>query len=132
MSIKTPEAVHELVREGYAEVATRQTACCGPKMVDTRGISQQIGYSDDTLDAVPDEANLGLGCGNPTALASLRPGEVVVDLGAGAGLDALIAAQAVGPTGRVIGVDMTQEMLTNARKHAVDTGVHGFVEFREV
>lgn len=116
-----------LVRERYGEVASRASAS------DTRSweLSQAIGYTPATLDAVPETANLGLGCGNPTALASLAPGEVVVDLGAGAGLDALIAAQAVGPTGRVIGVDMTPEMLASARKHAVDTGVHGYVELRE-
>ncbi len=128
----TPEAVHDLVREGYAAVASRSTSCCGAtEAVDTRGISQGIGYSAAALESVPEDANLGLGCGNPTALASLRPGEVVVDLGAGAGLDALIAAQSVGPEGRVIGVDMTPEMLTKARKHAVDMGLHGYVEFRE-
>ncbi|MDP7038947.1 MAG: arsenite methyltransferase [Myxococcota bacterium] len=128
----TPEAVHDLVRESYAEVVTRKTSCCEPSTsVDSRAISQKLGYTEETLNAVPDEANLGLGCGNPTALASLRPGEVVVDLGAGAGLDALIAAEAVGPEGRVIGVDMTPQMLASARKHAVDMGVHGFVEFRE-
>lgn len=94
-------------------------------------MSQTIGYTAQTLDSVPEEANLGLGCGNPTALTQLQPGEVVVDLGAGAGLDALVAARAVGPTGRVIGVDMTAAMLTSARKNAVEMGVHGFVEFRE-
>ena len=140
---KTPDAVRELVRERYAEVVTRKTSCCGPMTkvdtgccgpsttVDPRAISQTLGYAEETLITMPDEANLGLGCGNPTALASLREGEIVVDLGAGAGLDALIAAEAVGPEGRVIGIDMTPEMLASARKHAVDMGVHGFVEFRE-
>jgi SAM-dependent methyltransferase len=127
-----PEAIRDLVRESYAEVVTRTTSCCDSSVVvDTRSISQGIGYSEDTLESVPADANLGLGCGNPTALASLLPGEVVVDLGAGAGLDALVAAKAVGPTGRVIGVDMTPEMLTSARKNAVEMGVHGYVEFRE-
>ena len=122
--------VHELVRAQYAAVVTRQTSCCGGGEVDTKAISQNLGYGAE-LDAVPDAANLGLGCGNPAALASLKTGEVVVDLGAGAGLDALIAARAVGPTGRVIGVDMTPEMLAKARKNAVTMGVHGYVEFRE-
>jgi arsenite methyltransferase len=122
-----PESVRDLVREQYAKVITRKSSCCGPSTVDTRIISEGIGYALDTLSSVPDDANLGLGCGNPTAIASLKPGEVVVDLGAGAGLDALIAAKAVGPTGRVIGVDMTPEML----KSAVEMDVHGYVEFRE-
>lgn len=127
----TTENIHELVRERYAEVVTRQTSCCGPGDVDVDAISKNLGYGQETLDALPDGANLGLGCGNPTALAGLKEGEVVVDLGAGAGLDALIAAKAVGPEGRVIGVDMTPEMLANARKNAVTMGVHGYVEFRE-
>ena len=127
----TPENVHELVRERYAEVVTRQTSCCGGENVDVQAISENLGYSGEALDALPEGANLGLGCGNPTALASLREREVVVDLGAGAGLDALIAAKAVGPTGRVIGVDMTPEMLSNARKNAVTMGVEAYVEFRE-
>jgi SAM-dependent methyltransferase len=93
--------------------------------------SQQLGYQPGQLADAPLEANLGLGCGNPTALASLRPGEVVVDLGAGAGLDAFIAAKAVGPTGRVIGIDMTTEMLARARANAVQADVAGYVEFRE-
>lgn len=126
------KALRELVRERYAEVVTRSNSCCGAQApADARSLSRGLGYSDDTLNAVPEEANLGLGCGNPTALASLVAGEVVVDLGAGAGLDALTAARAVGPEGRVIGVDMTPEMLKSARKHAVDMGVHGYVEFRE-
>ena len=130
--INSPEAVHNLVRKRYAEVITRKTSCCARSTtVDTRAITRGIGYSADTLKAVPDDANLGLGCGNPTALAALQLGEVVVDLGAGAGLDSLIAAKAVGPEGRVIGVDMTPEMLKSARKHAVDMDVHSYVEFRE-
>jgi len=90
-----------------------------------------LGYSEEQLDEVPDGANLGLGCGNPTALAALQTGEVVVDLGSGGGLDAFISAQRVGPSGRVIGVDMTPDMLARARRNAVEMGVEGYVEFRE-
>ena len=88
-----------------------------------------MGYSADDLAAVPEGANLGLGCGNPQAIAAMQPGEVVVDLGSGAGFDCLLAARQVGPTGRVIGVDMTHEMLKKARENAAKIGVSN-VEFR--
>jgi SAM-dependent methyltransferase len=88
-----------------------------------------MGYSADELSAVPDGANLGLGCGNPQAIADMRPGEVVVDLGSGAGFDCFLASPQVGPTGRVIGVDMTHEMLAKARANAIKVGVAN-VEFR--
>ena len=114
------------VRAAYAQAAS---SCCGA--ADPRSTAQHLGYSDADLDGVPGEANLGLGCGNPLALASLKPGEVVIDLGAGAGIDALIAAPKVGPEGRVIGVDMTPEMLERARQNAVKMGVARTVEFRE-
>lgn len=130
--LATPEAIRETVRERYAEAATRKAPCCGDTpSCETKAASEKIGYSSETLDSVPEDANLGLGCGNPTALASIQPGETVVDLGSGAGLDGLIAAKAVGPTGRIIGVDMTPEMLKSARENAVKMGVHGYVEFRE-
>ncbi len=125
---ETENAVRELVKERYADAA-RGSGCCSASQPKTH--AEQIGYQLADLEAVPDEANLGLGCGNPTALASLKLGEVVVDLGAGGGIDCFIAAQAVGPEGRVIGIDMTPEMLERARKNAVDVGVARWVEFRE-
>jgi ubiquinone/menaquinone biosynthesis C-methylase UbiE len=89
-----------------------------------------IGYTNADLAAAPDGANLGLGCGNPTALAELRPGEVVIDFGSGAGFDSFLCARRVGPTGRVIGIDMTPEMIEKARKNAEKIGARN-VEFRQ-
>lgn len=120
-----PDAIRAEVRSRYSEVASRDS---GDRQ---RDLSIGIGYSAAELDAVPAEANLGVGCGNPTALAALRPGEKVLDLGAGAGLDALIAAEQLGPEGRVIGVDMTPAMLARARENAVKAGIADRVEFRE-
>lgn len=120
-----PDAVRAQVKATYAQVARSQSSA------NQRETSRRLGYSDSDLGAAPDEANLGVGCGNPTALASLSPGETVLDLGAGAGLDAFIAAERVGADGRVIGVDMTSEMLARARKNAVQAGVADRVEFRE-
>ena len=99
------------------------SGCCAEAQART------LGYTADDLAAVPEGANLGLGCGNPTAIASLRPGETVLDLGAGAGFDAFLAARAVGPMGRVIGVDMTPEMVAKARANA-QRGGYTHVEFR--
>jgi len=92
-------------------------------------VSKAIGYSEEQLNAIPEGADLGLGCGNPTALASLEEGETVLDLGSGAGIDCFLAAQAVGPGGRVIGVDMTAEMIDRARENTRANGVEN-VEFR--
>lgn len=124
------------VREGYAKIARQESnCCCGPKSSCCGGsqteydISKSIGYSDDEMKSVPDGANLGLGCGNPVALASLKPGEIVLDLGSGAGFDSFLAAEKVGPTGKVIGVDMTSEMLETARRN-VEKGNYTNVEFR--
>jgi SAM-dependent methyltransferase len=125
-----PEELREQVRAGYGRIA-REAGCgcgCGTPAVDDH--ARGIGYRDDQLAAVPDGANLGLGCGNPTAIATLRPGEVVVDLGSGAGFDAFLAAREVGKTGRVIGVDMTDEMLAKARANA-EAGGFSNVEFRK-
>jgi len=130
------DGVREAVQDAYGKVALGVVpSCCGPSdccgSSGTVAYSEKLGYQAAQLEDAPAEANLGLGCGNPTALASLKEGEVVVDLGAGAGLDAFIAAKAVGPTGRVIGVDMTTEMLARARANAVKADVAGYVEFRE-
>jgi SAM-dependent methyltransferase len=95
-----------------------------------RGVAEAFGYSPEELAAIPAEANLGLSCGNPTALAGLRPGETVVDLGCGGGLDVFLAARRVGPTGKAIGIDMTPEMLALARRNAAQAGLTN-VEFHE-
>jgi len=126
------EKIRDLVRERYAEFAAGRTGCCcdGEKNnADT--IAESIGYSEEEIGAVPHGANMGLGCGNPTALAALQPGETVLDLGSGAGFDALLSARRVGPTGRVIGVDMTPEMLARARDNAATAGFAETVEFRK-
>ena len=95
-----------------------------------RAVAEAFGYSPEELAAIPAEANLGLSCGNPTALAGLRPGETVVDLGCGGGLDVFLAARRVGPTGKAIGIDMTPEMLALARRNAAKAGLTN-VEFHE-
>jgi SAM-dependent methyltransferase len=105
-------------------------SCCGPSTpASADDKARRMGYSDSELAAAPDGANLGLGCGNPQAIAALKPGEVVIDLGSGAGFDCFLAAEQVGATGRVIGVDMTHEMLAKARAAAVRIGAAN-VEFR--
>jgi ubiquinone/menaquinone biosynthesis C-methylase UbiE len=127
--------VKKVVREKYGTIAIQQSSCCQPNSSCCCGgdaaitISKFIGYSDDELSAVPNGANLGLGCGNPIALASLKPGEIVLDLGSGAGFDCFLAAQKVGATGKVIGVDMTAAMIEKARDNA-RKGNFTNVEFR--
>jgi SAM-dependent methyltransferase len=129
----TPEDVRALVRESYGRIASGSSvsSCCGPSCCGGSIGSplDKLGYSEQETSSVPDGANLGLGCGNPVAIASLKAGEVVVDLGSGAGFDCFLAAQKVGPTGRVIGIDMTAEMLARARKNAAKGGYTN-VEFR--
>ncbi len=125
-----PDQLREMVKQGYTEVVTRATSCCGPAPVDADEVGRKIGYSADELEAVPDGANLGVGCGNPTAIDTLKAGETVVDLGSGAGMDAFLAARQVGPTGNVIGVDMTDAMLEKARENASKAGATN-VEFRK-
>ena len=127
-----PEEVREQVKAGYGRIA-REASGCGCGCGTPSGVADHakgIGYREDQIEAVPDGANLGLGCGNPTAIASLAPGEVVVDLGSGAGFDAFLAAREVGESGRVIGVDMTDEMLAKARANA-RAGGFANVEFRK-
>jgi len=126
--------IKKVVREGYAKIAKQEDTCCAPinpccGSPLPEEISRKVGYTEDDLNAVPDGANLGLGCGNPVALASLKEGEVVLDLGSGAGFDCFLAANRVGKTGRIIGVDMTPEMIEKARRNAQKTGYEN-VEFR--
>ena len=129
------EEIKRVVRDGYAKVAKEEkvfsvplTSCCGGASL-AGEISKKIGYTEQDLATVPEGANLGLGCGNPVALASLHEGDIVLDLGAGAGFDCFLAAQRVGASGRVIGVDMTPEMIAKARENAQKSNYNN-VEFR--
>jgi SAM-dependent methyltransferase len=130
------EKAKKIVREGYAKVAKREKTCCGtqnpcggkpPDM--SEEISSRIGYSEEEIGSVPEGANMGLGCGNPVALASLKTGQTVLDLGSGGGFDCFLAANRVGKEGKVIGVDMTPEMIDKARENA-RKGKRKNVEFR--
>jgi SAM-dependent methyltransferase len=128
------EKAKKIVRNRYAKVAKTNGSCCASNVsccsapTDSH-VSKMIGYSEDEMSQVPEGANLGLGCGNPTALASLKEGERVLDLGSGAGFDCFLAAKKVGKKGKVIGVDMTSEMLDKARANA-RKGKYTNVEFR--
>jgi arsenite methyltransferase len=149
------DAVRAAVRDGYARIANTgserrspgkpnsktgaaakaggTSCCCGCAPPTAEALARHIGYSPDELTALPDGANMGLSCGNPAALAALKPGEVVLDLGAGGGFDVFIAARKVGRTGRAIGVDMTPDMLSKARKNIAtyrETSGLDNVEFR--
>jgi SAM-dependent methyltransferase len=123
--------IKEIVRTRYGGIAAANaSSCCGPEGAATsQDKARRMGYSEAELAAVPDGANLGLGCGNPQAIAAMQPGETVVDLGSGAGFDCFLAAQQVGDSGHVIGVDMTHEMLNKARDNAARIGASN-VEFR--
>lgn len=126
--------VKKIVREGYAKAIKQAASCCSSNSCcggtsQAQAISKKVGYSDAEINAVPEGANLGFGCGNPVALASLKEGDVVLDLGSGAGFDAFLAAQRVGKSGRVIGVDMTPEMLVKAKENTKNGG-YANVEFR--
>lgn len=150
MTTINPHSVHDQVREGYGRIARDNSSasgccgtgsnsgaggggCCGPVSLEPGQLAKAIGYSADELALMPDGANMGLSCGNPTAIASLQPGEVVLDLGSGGGFDCFIAGPKVGPTGRVIGVDMTADMLSKARRNIDEYRTHSGlnnVEFR--
>jgi arsenite methyltransferase len=136
MSNPIPETVREYVRDRYGAIAEeaepqgcgcRSTGCCGGEATET--YSGQLGYSAADLASVPAGADLGLGCGNPLAIASIKPGETVLDLGSGAGFDCFLAARQLAGTGKVIGVDMTASMITKARRNAAQSGFTN-VEFR--
>jgi SAM-dependent methyltransferase len=136
------EEVKKVVRKNYADIAKQDSSCCGPQTVNPTkarsccgapptadDMSKKMGYSEEELAKLPEGANLGLGCGNPVALASLKEGDTYVDLGSGAGIDCFLAADKVGETGKVIGVDMTPEMIDKARENVKKTGLEN-VEFR--
>ncbi|MCK5577035.1 MAG: arsenite methyltransferase [Dehalococcoidales bacterium] len=121
--------IKKTVREGYAQKVKTSSSCCCGQPATAKDIGKKIGYTEEELGSVPRGANLGLGCGNPLALASLKEGDTVLDLGSGAGFDTFLASGRVGEKGRVIGVDMTPEMLDQARANASEGGYRN-VEFR--
>ncbi|HOD48922.1 MAG TPA: arsenite methyltransferase [Candidatus Hydrogenedentes bacterium] len=134
------ERIRERVRTGYASIARGDGSCCGPAQTCCGGgggeaaqLAQAIGYDAEELAELPEGANMGLSCGNPIALATLKPGETVVDLGSGGGFDVFMAGRKLGPEGRAIGVDMTAEMVAKARRNAEEyrarTGLDN-IEFR--
>lgn len=133
--MRKKEKIKKDVRKEYAKIAKQDSSCCNlvqscrESVNIARDISKKIGYTEEELKAIPEGANLGLGCGNPVALASIKDGENVLDLGSGAGLDCFIASQKVGKNGKVIGVDMTPEMIEKARKIAKKEGYKN-IEFR--
>jgi SAM-dependent methyltransferase len=136
MDILKNDETRQIVRQKYSRVVESNQGCCscapgccGAPAVDAGSISQGLGYSGAEVAAVPEGANLGLGCGNPQAIASLKPGETILDLGSGGGFDCFLAARQVGDAGRVIGVDMTPEMISKARANA-EKGGYRNVEFR--
>jgi len=136
MANKHPDKTRGVVRKKYSEIAKGDSSesaipvsCCGEPLVPLDSLTTAIGYSHEQLASVPHGANMGLGCGNPLAIASLKKGETIVDLGSGGGFDCFLAAKQVGETGRVIGVDMTAEMVSKARENATKGG-YSNVEFR--
>jgi arsenite methyltransferase len=138
METKDSEQIRHSVRSRYAEIAKQGTSGCGCSPISSccsgtpgpiEKISQAFGYSKEELDSAPDGGNMGLGCGNPRAIASLKQGETVLDLGSGGGFDCFLAAKSVGESGRIIGVDMTADMVSKARQNADKVGAKN-VEFR--
>jgi arsenite methyltransferase len=138
METKNSEQIRRSVRSRYAEIAKQGTsgcgcspisACCSGTSGPIEKISRALGYTKEQLDSVPEGANMGLGCGNPQAIALLKQGETVLDLGSGGGFDCFLAARSVGESGRVIGVDMTADMVSAARQNALKVGAKN-VEFR--
>ena len=154
MQTRDKEEIRQVVRERYGKVAISNNlaaitgratpccgqsgpstgnaaaaSCCGSPEITTQQLSTLMGYSKEDIDSAPEGANMGLGCGNPVALASLKPGETVVDLGSGGGFDCFLVARQVGHTGKVIGVDMTPDMVSKARINAEKIGTNT-VEFR--
>lgn len=131
--MKNHREIKNVIKKGYANIAST-SGCCGSCACNNNQIVQkqsgQIGYSQEEMNQAPSGSNLGLGCGNPTAIASLKKGETVLDLGSGAGFDAFLASPKVGKTGKVIGVDMTNEMLEKANENAKKGGFTN-VEFRK-
>src|SRR6185312_15637280 len=113
------QSIEEVVRDKYGAIADSSLSS---EHKGVHRIAEAFGYSAEELSSIPAESNMGLSCGNPTATANLRPGEVVVDLGSGGGLDVFLAAKKVGPTGRAIGIDMTPEMIDRARANAAAGG----------
>ena len=149
---QSQEEIRNVVRDGYKKVAETGSldsisndcccnpeqdnafnGCCGSSATSANQLAEEIGYTTEELQALPEGANMGLSCGNPTAIANLKPGQTVIDLGSGGGFDIFLAGPKVGPTGRAIGVDMTSEMVTKARKNIASytksTGLDN-VEFR--
>lgn len=122
------EKIKTIVKENYSKIASNDSCCCSCSCSNAEKISKSIGYSDEEINNVP-EANLGLGCGNPTALANIKQGDTVLDLGSGAGFDVFLAAKKAGKSGKVIGVDFSEEMIEKAKKNSKEYGYNN-VEFR--
>jgi len=127
--MKSSKQIKNIVKKSYADIAKSSGSCCCSNKKAQRQ-SEEMGYSEDEMNKVPANSNLGLGCGNPVAITSLKSGESVLDLGSGAGFDAFLAVRKVGKKGRIIGVDMTDEMLKKARENAKKGGFDN-VEFRK-